>query len=79
MPGPADHLIIRIERRFCTPREAAIVLGVSRSKIYEMMSNGELPFEEFAGARRIALVYLGMIVANAEQAATEAAERRHAS
>jgi excisionase family DNA binding protein len=70
----ADHFQLRVERRFYTPTQAAEILGISRSKIYEMMQSGEIPFETYGGARRISVLFVGMIVAEAETRARESAE-----
>ena len=36
-----------------TVREAAEFLSISRSKLYEMMDNGELPFVKLGRSRRV--------------------------
>jgi excisionase family DNA binding protein len=50
-PGPIAPLLVRVE-------EAARLLSLSRSMIYEMMNNGELPSVRCGAARRIPLAAL---------------------
>lgn len=40
-------------KRLVRVREAADQLSLSRSKVYNMMESGELPFVKFGRARRI--------------------------
>jgi excisionase family DNA binding protein len=49
--GQSDPLLIRVE-------EAARLLSLSRSMIYEMMNSGELPSVRCGAARRIPLAAL---------------------
>lgn len=37
----------------CTVREAAKVLSVSRSKVYQLMDSGSLPYVKFGKSRRL--------------------------
>ena len=45
-PGPLPRLLY-------TPLEAASVLGIGRSKLYELLRTGELPSIRIGTARRI--------------------------
>lgn len=49
--GQVDPLLVRVE-------EAARLLSLSRSMIYEMMNSGELPSVRCGAARRIPLAAL---------------------
>jgi excisionase family DNA binding protein len=51
LPGQIDPLLVRVE-------EAARLLSLSRSMIYEMMNRGELPSIRCGAARRIPLAAL---------------------
>jgi excisionase family DNA binding protein len=46
------------ERLLLRPAEAAIALGVSRSKIYELLSRGALPSVRLGGSIRVPEVQL---------------------
>ena len=49
--APIEPLLVRVE-------EAARILSLSRSTIYEMMDNGELPSVRWGAARRIPMAAL---------------------
>jgi excisionase family DNA binding protein len=49
-----------------TPEEAAQVLRVGRSKVYELMRTGELRSVKIGGSRRISAVALAEFVAQLE-------------
>ena len=55
LPGQIDPLLVRVE-------EAARLLSLSRSMIYEMMNSGELPSVRCGTARRIPLAALRLWV-----------------
>ena len=42
-----------MEKMLLTAREAAEVLGVGRSKVYELMAGGQLPSVQLGRLRRI--------------------------
>jgi excisionase family DNA binding protein len=44
-----------LQRLFVRPAEAAIMLAVSKSKLYEMILSGELPFVTIGNMKRIPL------------------------
>ena len=46
-----------------TVREAAKFLSVSRTTIYELMDDGELPFSKIRGSRRIPIAALRALAA----------------
>lgn len=56
-PAPVDRLLYR-------PVEAAEVLAVCRSTVYELMAEGALRFIKLRGARRIRRSDLEQYVAN---------------
>ena len=41
------------KQRYLTVAQAQPILGYGRSKIYDLMASGELPYTEFSGIRRI--------------------------
>jgi excisionase family DNA binding protein len=43
-----------LDESFVTVNKAAQFLGLSKSKLYDLMASGELPFYKFDRARRIA-------------------------
>ena len=57
-PGPRDQkagseeIHPRVERLLYRPAEAAEALGVSRSKVYELMNTGEIPWVRVGEARQ---------------------------
>jgi excisionase family DNA binding protein len=51
-----------LRRLFVRPAEAAIMLAISRSKLYEMMLSGELPFVTIGSMKRIPLRALEALV-----------------
>lgn len=57
LKGQIDPLLVRVE-------EAARLLSLSRSMIYEMMNSGELPSVRCRTARRIPLAALHAWVAH---------------
>ena len=59
--SPVEPLLVRVE-------EAARILSLSRSTIYEMMDAGELPSVRYGAARRIPVAALRAWVAQHTQA-----------
>jgi excisionase family DNA binding protein len=51
-----------MDKLLLTPMEAAEVLGVGRSKLYELLATGRLPSVRLDGCRRIANVDLAELV-----------------
>jgi excisionase family DNA binding protein len=43
-----------MDKLLLTPEEAAEVLGISRSKLYELLRRGDLPSVRIDGSRRVA-------------------------
>jgi excisionase family DNA binding protein len=60
-----------IERLLYTPAEAARSLGVSRSKIYLLMSSGQLPSLRVGGSRRITIDALRALVDDLQDRSSE--------
>jgi excisionase family DNA binding protein len=56
-----------------TATEAADALGISRSRIYELMAAGELEYVKLGRSRRIPADALETFVARLRQGATDAA------
>ena len=52
----------RVERLVYRPVEAAEALGVSRSKVYELMNRGEIPWVLVGGARRVPVEALRQLI-----------------
>jgi excisionase family DNA binding protein len=52
-----------------TVREAAAVLSISRSKLYQLLATGEIPSVHIASARRIRAEDLDAYVARLDAAA----------
>lgn len=52
--------------------EAARALGVSTRKLYDLMSNGELPYIQVGGSRRIAIADIDEFIERNRRAAEEA-------
>jgi excisionase family DNA binding protein len=42
-----------MDKLLLTPREAATALGISRSKLYELLANGDLDSVHIGASRRI--------------------------
>ncbi len=42
-----------VRKLLCTPAEAAAVLSISRTKVYELMGTGALAFVRIGTARRV--------------------------
>jgi excisionase family DNA binding protein len=53
----------KMETLLLTPREAASVLGIGRSMLYELLRSGELPSVRIGSCRRIAAADLSDLVA----------------
>jgi excisionase family DNA binding protein len=53
-----------IEKLAVRVTEAADALGVSRSKVYQMVASGELPTVEIGGARRVPVEALRSLVSS---------------
>ena len=53
-----------MEKLLLTPREAADVLGIGRSKLYEMLRSGVVPSVRIGRCRRIAALDLTAVVDN---------------
>lgn len=51
-----------MDRLLLTPREAAVMLGIGRSKIYELMRSGELLSVRIDSCRRIPVEELALLV-----------------
>lgn len=74
-----------VEKLLYTPREAAHALGLSRSTIYVLMENGDLPSVRIGASRRIPTESLRRYIArlagepadHRADASTKAATRRH--
>lgn len=75
MPGGSKNSRLYFERQFLTVDEVRRQFGLSRSKIYELMDDGTIPFEKFGGSRRIPTLFVGMVVAEAEKRAIKAANK----
>ena len=54
----------KIEPLLVTVPEAARMLALSRSLVYEMIANGELPSVKYGGTRRIAIATIKEWIAN---------------
>ena len=52
----------RVERLLYRPDEAADALGVSRSKVYELMNRGEIPWLLLGRARRVPVEELQQLI-----------------
>ncbi len=52
----------RVEPLLYRPAEAAEALGVSRSKLYEMMNSGEIPCVRLGGVRRVPVEALRQLI-----------------
>lgn len=48
----------KLERRFVTINEAAIVLGVSKQSLYRAINRGEIPAVHIGAAMRISITWL---------------------
>jgi excisionase family DNA binding protein len=66
-----------MDRKLLRPREVAFLLGLGRTKVYELMDTGELPSVRIGTARRIPVhaveAYLGSLGADVPEAFDEAA------
>lgn len=51
--GQATVERARVAQLLLRPREVAEMLGISRSKAYELIASGQLPGVTFAGCRRV--------------------------
>lgn len=73
-PGREDWQPGRVPRLLLTPPEAAHALGISRSKLYELLRDGVVPSIRIGSCRRIALEDLATVVAQMRMAVTVAAQ-----
>jgi excisionase family DNA binding protein len=62
--GQIDPLLVRVE-------EAARLLSLSRSMIYEMMNSGELPYVRCGTARRIPVAEIHAWISSQLRQSTE--------
>jgi excisionase family DNA binding protein len=62
-PSHTDEPIERVERVAYRPAEAADAIGVSRSRIYELMAAGLLPYRQVGSVRLIPRAALEALVA----------------
>lgn len=62
----------KVKPLFLRPREAAALIGASRSKLYEMISKGQIPTLRIGGLLRIPAASLDLLV---EQAMREPENR----
>jgi excisionase family DNA binding protein len=53
-----------MDKLLLTPREAADVLGIGRSKLYELLRSGTVPSVRIGRCRRIAALDLAAVVDN---------------
>lgn len=51
-----------MDKLLLTPREAADVLGIGRSKLYELLRTGVVPSVRIGSCRRIAALDLPVVV-----------------
>ena len=58
-----------IAPRLLTPEQAALVLALSRSKVYELMRSGRLHAVKIDGCRRVPVEAVDDFIARAEDAA----------
>lgn len=70
---PSDDPTVR---KFLTPEEVRRVIRVSRSKIYELLDSGEIPWVPFGKLKRIPGLWLRMLLADSDAVARAAFERR---
>ena len=56
---------------FVKPIEAAALIGASRSKLYELVSSGEIPSVRIGGLLRIPLAALERLAHDADSATAE--------
>ncbi len=59
-----------MDRLLLTPAEAAQALGISRSKLYDLMRAGVVPSLRIGGCRRVAAVDLEEVVTRLREEAT---------
>lgn len=77
-PGPRngnDQLEDRrppVERLLYRPAEAAEALGVSRSKMYELMNRGDIPWVLVGHSRRVPVEALRQLIGTATTGARDA-------
>jgi excisionase family DNA binding protein len=57
-----------MEKLMVSPEEAAEALGISRSRVYVLIGNGELPSAKFGRVRRIAVRDLEALAARVVEA-----------
>jgi excisionase family DNA binding protein len=57
-------MLATMDKLLVTPREAADVLGVGRSKVYELLRNGTLASVRIGASRRIPVDALAVFVNN---------------
>lgn len=59
-----------MDKLLLTPTEAAQVLGIGRSKLYDLMRAGVVPSLRIGGSRRVAAADLTEVVTRLRQEAT---------
>ena len=60
--APSGESRPRVQRLLYRPAEVAAALGVSRSKVYELMNRGEIPWVLVGNARRVPVEELEQLV-----------------
>ena len=60
-----------MEKLLLTPREAAAVLGIGRSKLYELLQAGQIPSVRIGKCRRIPAAALRELVERLSSAADD--------
>ena len=69
MPSPGTVRDLGLPRLLLTPEEAAHVLGIGRTKLYQLLADGFLPSVRIGGSRRISTAALDQFVRGLEPAA----------
>ena len=67
----ADVAELENLRLLFTPEQAAVVLSIGRSKVYDLMRRGELRSLRIGGSRRVSVTALREFVDRLEQACSE--------
>jgi len=62
-PPPVPIFETHVERLLLTPAEASQALGISRSKLYELLGSGVVPSVRIGSCRRIPVDDLRALVA----------------
>jgi excisionase family DNA binding protein len=66
MPALAPSVAEQVDRLAYRPGEAAAALGLSRSRVYELMAQGVIPYRQIGSVRLIPRTALDNLLASSD-------------